>query len=715
MKLLRAGCALLVWGLLLGACSLGTDIDVLRGRVMGGEQDVSDAITYTVVYDKNADDADGTMESSIHTYDVAQALNRNTFTRTNYTFFGWALTADGTAEFTNGQSVVNLSDIEGAMVTLYAVWVDSSTVWTVRFETNGGSPVGDAVLLRNTPVGRPAPDPSRTGYTFVDWFTDEELTSVYNFSSIVMNNITLYAKWTPITYTIVYDKNNADATGTMGNSSHTYDIDKNLNINTFTRTGFALAGWAETPNGAVKYANGENVKNLTSVAGATVTLYAQWNYALPLTSIAYVVPYLATRNGGMSVDDSISLPMQIDLGTMTQTGSGWRQLLDAIEAADKYVHLDLAACTMNGTDFNPDNIVSTGKNRIVEIALPHTAASIAWGDSTSSDSIFKHFTVLKSFSGVGLTSIGSRAFYDCTSLVLTELPSGLAYIRNGAFAGCTSLALTELPEGLTFISADAFSRCTSLALTALPSEITYIGELAFSGCTSLALTELPSEITSIRNGAFYNCTSLALTELPSGLTFIGNSVFYGCTSLALTELPEGLTSIGADAFYGCTNITSMRLLSATNFFDDNNPFMGCTSLVSFTTIGIGPLSVVEDGKVLVMNNTKLVAYPSASGNITLPSGITSIGNYAFYGCTNLALTELPEGLTSIGRRAFYGCTSLALVICHAVTPPDASVGWEQFTESHPSLQIKVPAGSVAAYKAASGWSAYADRISAIGE
>jgi uncharacterized repeat protein (TIGR02543 family) len=339
----RAGVALL-WGLLLGGCSLGTDIDVLRERVTGDKQPVvqpdsftvtfnsnggsgvatqtvhaggtatrpanstlsgftfenwySDtelttvydfsapvtgnitlyakwnAVTYYIAY--NANGGTGSMETSSHTYGLDEILNANAFTRTGYTFAGWARTAGGTAEFANDQSVKNLTTVAGATITLYATWVDSSTVWTVRFETNGGSPVGDAVILRNTPVSRPVPDPTRTGYTLDNWFLDEELAILYNFASIISRDTTLYVKWNPITYTVMYDKNAIDAAGTMTNSSHTYGVEEALNANAFTRVIYTFAGWAETPEGIVKYADGESVKNLTPVAGAMITLYAKW-------------------------------------------------------------------------------------------------------------------------------------------------------------------------------------------------------------------------------------------------------------------------------------------------------------------------------------------------------------------------------------------------------------------------------------------------------
>jgi len=280
-----------------------------------------DPITYTITYDKNSADATGTMINSIHTYDVDKSLNTNTFSRSGYTLAGWSRTENGVVEFNNGQSVKNLSNVAGATVTLYAVWVDSSTVWTVRFETNGGNAIGEAVIPKGNSINRPVPDPSRTGYTFINWYSNMELTALYIFSSAVLSNMTLYAKWDPITYTIVYNKNDVNATGTMANSSHIYDVDKILNANAFSRTGYTFGGWAKTSTGTAEFNDSESVKNLSSTAGATVTLYAKW---IP---DRYIITFNA--NNGVPVptqqiidhDGKVSEP-----GAMTRTGytfGGW--------------------------------------------------------------------------------------------------------------------------------------------------------------------------------------------------------------------------------------------------------------------------------------------------------------------------------------------------------------------------------------------------------
>jgi hypothetical protein len=254
------------------------------------------------------------------------------------------------------------------------------------------------------------------------------------------------------------------------------------------------------------------------------------NTVQELASIDEVVKYLAWQTGGKKPDKPVKLIVNIDLGTMTQAGSGWRQLLDVINTADKYVNLDLSACTMDGTEFNPDYMVATGKNKITAIALPDTATSIADSPGYADDyqtlyPTFKYFTCLTSFSGNGLKTIGDSAFY-------------VDYFVDGydghpdRIHAPSNLVMTALPAGITSIGKEAFYGCTKLALTSLPAGITSIGGWAFTFCTKLALTSLPAELTSIGRSAFGANTSLTRITLPAGLTFIGVAAFSECTNLA---------------------------------------------------------------------------------------------------------------------------------------------------------------------------------------
>ena len=161
--------------------------------------------------------------------------------------------------------------------------------------------------------------------------------------------------------------------------------------------------------------------------------------------------------------------------------------------------------------------------------------------------------------GIGITSIGGSAFYNCYSLASITIPSGVTSIGGSAFYNCYSLASITIPSGVTSIGGGPFSYCYSLASLTLPSGVTSIGNSAFSYCYSLASLTIPSGVTSIGNSAFYNCYRLAPITIPSGVTSIGDSAFYNCNSLASLTIPSGVTSIGGSAFYNCYGVAEYHI------------------------------------------------------------------------------------------------------------------------------------------------------------
>ena len=102
------------------------------------------------------------------------------------------------------------------------------------------------------------------------------------------------------------------------------------------------------------------------------------------------------------------------------------------------------------------------------------------------------------------------------------------------------------------------------------------------------------------------------------------------------------------------------------------------------------------------------SYCTSLTSVTIPDSVTSIGNYAFDGCTSLTSVTIGNGVTSIGRNAFFGCTSLKEVYCKPTTPPTG--GYDMFYINASGRKIYVPRKSVSAYKSASRWSEYADKI-----
>jgi uncharacterized repeat protein (TIGR02543 family) len=157
-------------------------------------------IQYTVSFDANG--GSGTMANQSFTYGVSQNLRSNTFTNEGYTFAGWAISAGGPVEYTNGQSVNNLTTTHGATVTLYAQW-DVIPQYTITFDRNdatSGTVPASQTVNAGTVISLPGQgDLSRTGYTFGGWNTSATGTGT-NYdagaSYTVNGTRTLYAKWT---------------------------------------------------------------------------------------------------------------------------------------------------------------------------------------------------------------------------------------------------------------------------------------------------------------------------------------------------------------------------------------------------------------------------------------------------------------------------------------------------------------------------------------
>ena len=189
--------------------------------------------------------------------------------------------------------------------------------FTVTFEEDDGDPAPAAIrdIAKGSKVTEP-PDMTRAGYTFGGWYKEAAFTNRWDFyTDTVTKNITLYAKWIPITYTVQYNANGG--TGNMADSTFTYDAPQNLRANTFTRAGYAFTGWERIGTGSVSFTNGQSVVNLASTAGETVTLYAVWS------ANAYTVADNANGGSGYMAASTLLIGMLQNLRTNTFTRAGY--------------------------------------------------------------------------------------------------------------------------------------------------------------------------------------------------------------------------------------------------------------------------------------------------------------------------------------------------------------------------------------------------------
>ena len=199
-------------------------------------------------------------------YGGSGKLKACTFTDDTKIFAGWAETADGKKKYEDEATITDVT----APVSLYAVWADAAVV-TLK----DGDKTDTVEVAKDTAIGTKLPaNPTKTGYTFGGWWNGEtQLTA----GTVISADVTYTAQWTPITYTIAFNKGYSDNNETAVDSiTATYDREVTLPACTYTRAGYTFNGWGTSSSATSGKTAGTTVKNLESTQGATYTYYPAW-------------------------------------------------------------------------------------------------------------------------------------------------------------------------------------------------------------------------------------------------------------------------------------------------------------------------------------------------------------------------------------------------------------------------------------------------------
>ena len=181
------------------------------------------------------------------------------------------------------------------------------------------------------------------------------------------------------------------------------------------------------------------------------------------------------------------------------------------------------------------------------------------------------------------------------------------------------------------------------------------------------------------------------------MTSIGKSAFdySGLTSITI---PNSVTSIGEFAFSNCTSLTSITVEKGNSKYDSRD---NCNAIIETNTNKLiaGCKNTTISNSVTSIGN---YAFYGCSGltSITIPNSVTSIGESAFKSCSSLTSITIPNSVTSIGERAFSYCSGLTSITFNGSTPPE--FGEYVFKYVKNSIPVYVPANSIEAYKNALG-------------
>ena len=344
----------------------------------------------------------------------------------------------------------------------------------------------------------------------------------------------------------------------------------------------------------------------------------------------------------------------------------------------------------------------------------------------------------------GVTSIGDYAFENCDNLTSITIPGNVESIGEDAFYNCDNLTDVTLQDGVKSIGRSAFIWCNNLTNIVLPNSVTSIGYFAFKDCTSLTSIKIPSSVTSMDSKAFYNCSSLETISLdcdsPLKRTDFGKQadlVSYTPHTLIKTEAKAATcTEDGNKAYWTCEHCGKYFLSDDTNpetakAVEQSETIIPALKHKNATTRGASEPTetepgysgdrycpdcdtvfekgytywnednltwkLYEDGTLNISGTGAMKDYDSDDSpatqkkdsvkKVVIEDDVTSIGDYAFWNCSNLTSITIPDSVTIIGNSAFNACSSLtSLTIPNSVT----SIGNSAFNACSSLTSLTIP-------------------------
>ncbi|MDD3106314.1 MAG: leucine-rich repeat protein, partial [Bacilli bacterium] len=573
---------------------------------------------YSISFNTNGGNSISTI-----TQDFGTIVTVSNPSKDSYIFDGWYLDSELTEPYT-------ITTMPNENITVFAKW--SHILYSISFNTNGGSDVTTITQEFGTVVVAPE-EPTKFGYySFNGWYLDSELSTLYTFTTMPNENIILYASWSES----LTEDDPSNFSFTLKDDG-TYEVSAYLGSNTEVVIPFFYLGKAVTSIGYTAFYGFSNITSIMIPMGVTYIDDYAFSGCSSLTNIA--IPSSLTIIGayafyGCSSLTSITIPSGV-------IGIG--------NEAFSYCS-SLTSITVPMSVTNIGAFAFRGCGDLVSMILPFVGVSrnasgisalfgYLFGTTSYagavetkqyySNSQFETFYIPSKLHTITITDaskIQFGAFYNCSNLTNIAVPMTVTSIGASAFFGCTSLTRFVIPTSVSSISNYVFSGCSNITTISIPTGVTNIGTSAFNGCIKLSSIFIPESVTSIGSSAFALCSNITSISIPSGVTIIGSSAFSGCSSLTSITIPMGVTIINASTFAGCVNLTSIAIPTVVTSIGAS-AFSGCISL----------------------------------STITIPIGVIYIGSQAFMGCSGITSITIPVGVTSFGDSVFSGCINLASI------------------------------------------------------
>ena len=525
--------------------------------------------------------------------------------------------------------------------------VPSAKTFTVKFDTNGGTPAtyADQKVAENG-VLSPYNIPTKAGNVFKGWFDGE---TAYTRTSKITKDVTLVAKWAmPV---VSFDMNGST-------SADVADVEVAKDATLADKFPADPTGGSGTFQGW--YGNGVKYTKDTVIT-EDVTLVAVWD------GVKKTITFDVNGGTGSMTAQDIVVGTKAALTANTLTREDYDFVGWATTASGAVEYADQAEFVANDT--TAVTLYAVWKAGLVFTEITSEASPYygTYNVKPGKAPLVGKLEIPAEYKGKPVAIV--MGFTNKTEITSVTIPSSVKYIPANTFTGCTSLESVTLEEGIgiTEIPQNLF-KDTKLKTFTVSNKITKIGASAFqnSALESISFEE-NSVLTEIGNSAF-NGSKLANITIPETVTTIGVSVFSG-TPLKTISISKDITTMSG-ALFG-SNIETIDIDSENPYYEavDGAVYEKETKTLSFVSLTKTGVFSVKEG-TLVVN----VPFANTKGltGVTLPSTLTTIGLNAFKD-TTFSEIIIPESVTTIGDNAFSGAKATSISIPSGVTSLGRSV------------------------------------------
>ena len=562
--------------------------------------------------------------------------------------------------------------IVAASLSYYCLYVTKLDVFTVKFDSNGGSNIAaqqvpihsDGAGIVSEPTA-----PTKSGYSLVGWYYDKELTARVDFTfCLIKKSITLYAKWERATNGLEYVSEIL-----YGESDVSYGV---KSVGTATDKEIIVPSHY---NGHPVVRILPNAFRNSIISGITLpnTLrYIDYNAFYNcryLQDVRFGNGLLEISGGAFS---HCSALREVELpATLTQIWSQafFNSALQSISIPNGVTDVqseafgccyDLTSVTLGSNIVSLDNAFDGSYN----IAVVANKSNVELPENSPLANALCFITENGSTDKITLTDDGFLFFYDGgvpillryygseTDVTLPTAFDGKTYdLRDYSFCN-SSVKRVVISGDVGKIGVKAFADSKKLTEIRILDGVTEISDSAFENCSSLKQITLSDTIAALGTSVFANCEQLTDIVIPDGVTVIPRNAFINCGSLTNIVFPKQLHTIEWSAFYNCVSLLSISLpKSLTTVW--LNPFVGCSSLREITVEEGNPVYRSE-GNCLIDYPKKALKLGCANSVIPSDGSVTQIYANAFGGVYGLKSIHIPKYITKIYDGAFHNCKSL---------------------------------------------------------